>query len=277
MKALNGKEKMEVIMKAADFLADLFDEDFAVGVTDHEKFLKMIPGRKLDLKTNAGDPILKGSGIHKALTEKRQVSAVIPKEVYGIPFKSTCTPVFDEHGLTIGCIGIGLSLEKQDKLKQISEEFASAFQEVLAGIDTMSNEAQQLANLGQQMSSFGVKSEEDLKDVEKLIGYIKKVSDQTNLLGLNAAIEAARAGQAGLGFSVVAEEIRKLSANTKVSVEDIKETIDRTIEAVGKMLSYVQSVGKATEEQASAIEEITATMQELSAKVQDLAEMAGNY
>ncbi len=277
MKNLANTEVLTTMMHVADVLNDFFEEDFAVGITDCEKFLKMIPGKTLDLKTYPGDPIIEGSGIHKAIKEKRQVTSVIPKEVYGVPFKSTCTPIFDESGKVVGCIGIGLNLERQEKLKGISEEFASAFQEILASVDSMSNEAQQLAAQGQKMASFGSKSEEGLADVEKVIEYVRKVSAQTNLLGLNASIEAARAGEAGRGFAVVAEEIRRLSESTAGSVEGINETIAHTKEAVGKMLEYVNSVGEATEEQASAIEEVTATMQELSARVQELAEMARSY
>jgi hypothetical protein len=277
MKDYKGREKIEAMLKSAEYLSEIFDEDFAVGVTDCQKFLKMVPGKKLDLKTKPGDPIPIGSGIHKALNEKRQVRLIVPREVYGIPFISTCTPIFDEQGVAIGCIGIGMSIEQQDKLRQISEEFASAFQEVLSSIDSISYEAQQLSSLSHQLNTFGANSEKDLKDVGKITNYIKKVSDQANLLGLNASIEAARAGQAGLGFSVVAEEIRKLSDNTKVSADDINQTIDRTNGTIEEMLNCVQNVSKASEEQAAAIEEIIATMQELSARVQELAEMASRY
>lgn len=275
MRNYTGKEKLSIMVQVADFLNDFLDDDITIGVTDCEKYLKSVPGRTINLKKKAGDPIPEGSGLKQAIEAKKQISTVVPAEVYGVPFKTTSTPIFDEQGKVIGCVGIAVNLEKQEKLRTISEDLASAFQEILASVDSMSSEAQQLTELAQQMSSFGVKSENSLKDIGKVISYVKKVSGQTNLLGLNAAIEAARAGEAGRGFSVVAEEIRKLSDDTASSVESVSEIINDITDAVGKMLEFVKKVSEASEEQASAVEEITATMQELSSRVQDLANMAG--
>ncbi|QUH25248.1 methyl-accepting chemotaxis protein [Serpentinicella alkaliphila] len=76
---------------------------------------------------------------------------------------------------------------------------------------------------------------------DTILRYIKEISDETNLLGLNAAIEAAKAGDQGKGFSVVAERIRKLSKETTSVVVNIKNILDSISSSVSIMHSSLET------------------------------------
>jgi len=112
---------------------------------------------------------------------------------------------------------------------------------------------------------------EQINDVS---AFIKEIADETKMLGLNAAIEAARAGDAGRGFGVVAEEIRKLSDQSKSTVPKITELTNnikiKVEEASRKSLISLS----ATQEQAAATEEITASLEEIFAMSEELAKIA---
>lgn len=139
---------------------------------------------------------------------------------------------------------------------------------------------------------------EDTKEIEKIVNIINEVADQTNLLSLNASIEAARAGDSGKGFAVVAGEIKKLAENTGDSANYIKAMVKKLRDEIGsseevistavtvfsegkeyinlaagsmdKMETALQHIGSAFDGISANIEEQTATTQEIAARMAEM-------
>ena len=123
-----------------------------------------------------------------------------------------------------------------------------------------------------------VQLNEHSQDITRIMGVISDIADQTNLLALNAAIEAARAGEAGRGFAVVADEVRKLAEKTMASTNDVGNAIKAIQESTAKSMEGVEQsverIGEATElagQSGAALEEIVATVEATADQVNAIA------
>ncbi|QLA15364.1 methyl-accepting chemotaxis protein [Desulfolutivibrio sulfoxidireducens] len=181
-----------------------------------------------------------------------------------------------------------------------AKDGADVVTEVVSAIGTVQREA---TGLKENMGTLGRQAE----DIGKIMGVISDIADQTNLLALNAAIEAARAGEAGRGFAVVADEVRKLAEKTMNATKEVgqaigdiqhgaRETVTRVEAAVSAVerataLSgksgaalhqivdlvenagdQVRSIATASEQQSAASEEINRSVNEINAIATEMAE-----
>jgi methyl-accepting chemotaxis protein len=127
---------------------------------------------------------------------------------------------------------------------------------------------------GSIISKLGEKS----ASIESIVETIKTISDQTNLLALNAAIEAARAGEHGRGFSVVAEEVRKLaeqstqsSAQIEQIIQDIKINVERAISSMTAEIEVVQSGSQVVDEAHSAFDKIMESTKVVNLQIKEVS------
>lgn len=91
----------------------------------------------------------------------------------------------------------------------------------------MTATAADLANIVRDLKLIGLKTVQELHKTDKILNFVKNIASNSNLLGLNAAIEAARAGDQGRGFAVVAGEIRKMAVSSVSSTQDIARILSK--------------------------------------------------
>lgn len=133
-----------------------------------------------------------------------------------------------------------------DNAASASKGAESADDEVKTGMEVVGKTVNSINELAVQVDNAAVvigKLESDVESVSGILDVIRSIAEQTNLLALNAAIEAARAGEQGRGFAVVADEVRTLASRTQDSTLEIQQLIERLQNAAQKAVS-VMAMGK---------------------------------
>jgi len=252
----------------------MFSADIGVAVTDREKYLLYKPGRKLDLKINSGTPLKPGTAIVRAMNENRRVMVRGDKATFGLPYIATAVPILDSSGSVVGGAVIIESVEQQDLLKEMAEKLADSTNTLASTAEEISAQTEEVSALSRTMSIAANQSQSRLLETDQVVGLIKAIAGQTNMLGLNAAIEAARVGEQGRGFGVVAEEIRKLAASTGDSIKQIEATLRAIREDSRKNHEQAGRIDEVMPQIAQAITQVAGAVQEVNEMARVLNQMA---
>ncbi len=163
---------------------------------------------------------------------------------------------------------------------------AAATEELSASSSEIARQISSVAEKSSRASGEAASTNEKVNELNLLadsigevVGAIKAIAEQTNLLALNATIEAARAGEAGKGFAVVADEVKKLATETASKTEEIdtrvariQEAIRNSAEAMMRIIRDVQEIDHATSTVASAVEEQNAATAEIGRNVSEASQ-----
>ncbi|MDP4096248.1 methyl-accepting chemotaxis protein [Paenibacillus sp. P96] len=136
--------------------------------------------------------------------------------------------------------------------------------------------SQELQATSEQILQNSKQAVENSSKINQVATFIKEISDQTNLLGLNAAIEAARVGEAGAGFGVVAQEVRKLSVESKQATTDIEAALKDVQNSMRQMEHEIAQIAASSQEQASLVGQFTEVIERMQKASDTMKELAGN-
>lgn len=270
--------EVEAFASYAELLTNEYPQGAMLYISDRECFVRRFESDNYENPNKTvvkeGDRLNQGAIALQAMEKDQRISRLAPPGAYKIPLKVAATPVHNRRGEVKGAIGVAINRGMASELHSVTQATEQSINEInsaLVSIATSSeSNCRDSRSLNEKMEGLAAV----IKTIDEILMGVKSISEQTNMLGLNAAIEAARAGNSGRGFSVVAEEIRKLSGESKATVNEIKTFVKQIFEDIETLKNQSRQTMMESESQAAAIEEITASMQEIGAMVQSVARVA---
>ncbi|POZ55666.1 putative sensory transducer protein YfmS [Lysinibacillus sphaericus] len=256
---------LEALSLSVPYIHLALKEEAIVAVIDKETetVVKCLAGKRIDVGYQDGHKVNSNDeNIYTALKGQNS-DTIIPEDVYGIFIYAFAFPI-REHGKVVGALAFGLPIDNKLKLEEYMNKMETIINSLQDKVHNVASHSEELAATSDEINTQAQHALDDAKKTHEVTNLIKSISRQTNLLGLNASIEAARAGQHGAGFNIVAQEVRKLSSETSNATESIETSLRNINSSLENLKQNMGQINGATNEQAQLVQDFSEIIGELT-------------
>lgn len=261
------QQTLDNAVAAGEIVFKLFNGNSYVIITD-KNFLvvKAWDVPKLPFGLKPGDYVPEGTVSHATIINRKRIAKMIDKQnsKYGFGYMAVGLPVYDKNNEIACSFVITSPVAQQDAIQEISSVLKAGVEQSTVATGNIADNANVLVGTAESLSDANNQVQQNLGVINDVIALITRIAAQTHLLGLNAAIEAARAGEHGRGFTIVAEEIRKLADSIKNNMGDVNKRMHQISSTIGDIILHASTLNGIAQEQAASTEEINAAMEQLS-------------
>ncbi|MFV8830232.1 methyl-accepting chemotaxis protein [Alkalihalobacterium sp. APHAB7] len=264
--------KLETFLEVIPIIHSMLP-DVGIGLTNTKEWIAYFPGKKINIGAKKGLKINPDEPLADCIQKNKIIEQEVPAEFFGFPFKGLAAPIVVKNEV-IGALAIQIQEQSEIELRRIADQIVTSITQANERIAKISESAEGLAEISNSLLDQSNQASKQMESTDEVIKFIKKIADQTNLLGLNASIEAARAGDRGRGFDVVAKEIRKLSNETVSSTEKISNTLTNMKQSINGITTAIEKVVTVGREQALSTEEISSFIDDIEKMSKELNKYA---
>ena len=266
-------EKLEDIIKYLDYIRLTQERESIVTVIDKDGITRGYSSPEhippaVAVGEKFGDPT---GAFDRCIQTGRVVHNILPKEVVGMAMEGNLVPIKDGTRV-VGCIISTYCVDDKEKMASIAEQFKDTVSDVNDSIQDMIDGFENLFQMLRTMSEITVSVSEDVKNASTVTSKIAADASRSNILALNASIEAARSGDAGRGFAVVANQMGKLAKESGNSSSNIKSTLDTIIQHLDQISTDIGTANEVAQTHVNNITEIKDKLTEMRSLAEHLEE-----
>lgn len=257
-------------------IADMFPNGAFLSIFDWNQLVYKQTSENFDIVGfDVGADITSDPVATEALKTGKTQHVDVDNAAFGKPIRVQVSPLFDEDtNEVVGAFNLSRPKEVELKLKNISTNIEESLAVISSTIEELAVSSSEIHDNQEELNN-NIKAVTDLSEkINEVSSFIESIAEKTKMLGLNAAIEAARAGEYGRGFGVVADEIRKLSEQSKDTVSKIKELIEQIIVEVEASNIKSKNSVSSSQEQEAATQQVTSSIEELAKTSEELVKVA---
>lgn len=256
---------------------DIMQLDIAFSVSDTEKYIYLSNTDTMKFPFEVGTRIDEGGyeAVLNMIKETRQPFVnFVPREVTGnVPIKAIVAPVFDE-GELVGLFSISINMDKEEKIEGISGKLTESIGQVYSLVETITDAAKKMNEMMTAIGENILVASESIKEGTESIELIKGIADQSELLGINAAIVSAKAGEEGRSFSVVASEMRKLASESAQISDKVVKSLKGMEESVQEVLKNIENAKEIAQNQYNDTDNVKRSIKLISEQSNELVDQS---
>jgi len=236
------KNNHKVFVDFIPYLKEVMQKDIMASVTDLEKFIAYAPGDDIDVKLKPGMEIPADDPLRATIAQNKIITAVVPAEVYGVPFRAVTYPIRDKNGKCIGAVGIAESLVKEQKIADELGAIIEKMEVSNTGIQKVSGEVNDMTGGVQELSATTEEVTATVEEITTLSTNIYSMVEDASAASQNVIEEAKE------GIEAV-NEINTTMAGVTKEIVGIKEQIEHLNASIGKayeMINLINDIANQT-------------------------------
>lgn len=271
------KEQINSLIELMPYFNDLFNMNTNIAVTDLNQFIYIQQGDgAMNVTSKAGDPFNTNNPFFESIAKGKKTFTAFrgPDETFTVPTCSTITPYYNNDNSIAGFILVVRDLEQQTNVQNLSLNISQTFSEFNKGFENIIKDISKLSEEAHSNVQDADMLMQRINGIDIIIASIQNIANQSSLLALNAKIEAARAGDVGKGFGVVAAEIGKLSSSSKNSAEEAKKSLSAMKQSIEEINIRINSIESSTNNQVASLTDISKNVIDVHNELSNLARIA---